>query len=91
MELDEPSEDQLRAIFDEMDEDNSGEVNLLEATQGTLAIWPYVNARLVANAFEAADADGARDPKPNPILTSSSPNPHFILTSTSPHPHLNPS
>ena len=57
VELDEPSEEQLRALFEAMDEDNSGTVNLAEATEGTLTLWPFVDEQLVANAFEAADAD----------------------------------
>ena len=59
VELSPPPEEQLRELFDSMDEDHSGQVNLDEATWGTLSMWPFVSEELVESAFEAADANGS--------------------------------
>ena len=58
-ELDEPTEAQLRELFESIDTDGSGEVNEEEVKEGTLARWPYVDSKLVSQAFEAADEDGS--------------------------------
>ena len=58
-ELDEPSVEELEALFAGMDHDGSGEIEKAEAIDGTLLIYPYVDIHLVEKAFEAADDDGS--------------------------------
>ena len=58
-ELEEPTEAQLLQLFESIDTDGSGEVNEEEVKEGTLARWPYLNSKLVTQAFAAADDDGS--------------------------------
>jgi Ca2+-binding EF-hand superfamily protein len=58
VELDEPTEEELKTLFAAMDEDGSGAVNEQEVKAGTLQRWPYLETSLIEQAFAAADADG---------------------------------
>ena len=58
-ELEEPTDEQLRALFDEMDDDNSGEVNEAEVKTGTLSLYPFLDAEMLHIAYMAADADAS--------------------------------
>jgi hypothetical protein len=56
-ELDEPTEEQLRALFDSMDLDGGGEVSEEEVEKGVSVMWPFVDLDLVKTAFQAADME----------------------------------
>ena len=57
-ELEHPTPEELRVLFDTMDEDASGDVGEAEVKHTTMLLYPFLDEDLLHIAFEAADGDG---------------------------------
>ena len=57
--LEAPSAEELKALFEDIDDDGSGEVDLDECGDKLQQIWPYMDTRGFERAFNAADDDGS--------------------------------
>ena len=55
--IDQPSAEERKRIFNEIDQDNSGELDKDEVVQAAKHIWPGLQAGEVIRAFEIADED----------------------------------
>ena len=52
-----PSEAELRTMYDHVDADHSGEVDLVEVQEQVHHMWPYLDSTAFHRAFQAADTD----------------------------------
>lgn len=52
-----PPEEELQALFQRVDADNSGEADLVEVQEEMHLLWPYLDSTGFHRAFQAADTD----------------------------------
>ena len=57
-EMENLTREQLRALFDRLDDDNSSYINLAEAWAGAHATWPLLGRHSCEAAFRASDSNG---------------------------------